>query len=595
MDISKIKEILKEILQTIQNNPEKYDSQDSIKLEHIMDLFTKIRKLREDEVALLFSESENFYLNQNFETSLNLLGFAETIVNNSGLYNWKERITILNHKITRSMEIFQKFKQFNDLVLSDLPIMQIHQHYNQLQLLFQELEEEKERLDSIHPEIQRDFRHLLDNFKEFMDKNGIRPQFTDDKKFVNILGTTKQSLDIKNKELKLNKFLNNAEKYLQNKSSVKLNQAKEELMKAYKLIQEYSSAFSLNQKKTVIELLDRVEKQTKQETQKIPEVISDVEILCDRFEFERALKLLDKHQQQHIEMGLTVEEEDFEEMRKKISDNLELFQMLQKIEELLEKNDLLSLKTQIIPFSQTYSQLKQNIKIFNPLKNRIEFIINSVQSNQNIGQLASKRPMGIKNMQPFNPLDDKEIGTKKNASSTSSSSKINKDELNNQGSAPLIPNREDEIEKREKFRKYQKSEEKERKPPDRSDFLAKFSTFSGILQEKGKISKIDLANALGIKEEELLPFLMECRKTLDFSLKGAIIYGKNSPKHPRLVESNSNAPNNPKTSNVNSDEKNNSNQERHEELSRENNKKTRINEDEDDLLDTLDDLLKEDI
>ena len=271
MDISKIKETIKSNLHSIQNDKENYDENNIQQVEHLMDLFTQIWKLRENEVALLVSECENFYMIKKFELAKIILGFAETIITTSGLHNWKERITVLNQKISRSLDIVEKFNQYLSLDLKIVPVIQIQQIYHQLQLVFQEIEEEKNRQDSIHPEIKQDFTRLIEKIKKFMDTNGIHPFSLEDKKLLKLWGNTKQTLDIRNKEAKLHRYISNAKKELQIKPSPNVYHAKEELMKAYKLIQENSWAFSLNQKQQVIEQLNFVEKQTNLESKKIPQ------------------------------------------------------------------------------------------------------------------------------------------------------------------------------------------------------------------------------------------------------------------------------------------------------------------------------------
>ena len=240
----------------------------------------------------------------------------------------------------------------------------------------------------------------------------IHPFSLEDKKLLKLWGNTKQTLDIRNKEAKLHRYISNAKKELQIKPSPNVYHAKEELMKAYKLIQENSWAYSLNQKQQVIEQLNFVEKQTNLESKKIPQIIDQIEKKCQNFKFEQALKILEQHEIRLNSMGMKIDDADFAGIRKRINDNIIIFNEFQKIEDLLEKNDLLDLKTQIIPFSNKYSRIKNTIQIYPNLQKRIEFLINTLQNNQNLSDRSQQ--------EPFNPLfDEKRIISSQNLSKPS--------------------------------------------------------------------------------------------------------------------------------------------------------------------------------
>ncbi|TFH27830.1 MAG: hypothetical protein E4G98_05815, partial [Promethearchaeota archaeon] len=112
MDISRAKELLKGNLLTVHENSDHYTERDAQHLERIMNLLTQVRKLREQEVSLIFSDCEELYLTKKFELADELLGFAETIVERSGLYNWQPKIQVLQRKIRRSREIVEKLRKY---------------------------------------------------------------------------------------------------------------------------------------------------------------------------------------------------------------------------------------------------------------------------------------------------------------------------------------------------------------------------------------------------------------------------------------------------------------------------------------------------
>ncbi len=587
MDISKIKETIKSNLHSIQNDKENYDENNIQQVEHLMDLFTQIWKLRENEVALLVSECENFYMIKKFELAKIILGFAETIITTSGLHNWKERITVLNQKISRSLDIVEKFNQYLSLDLKIVPVIQIQQIYHQLQLVFQEIEEEKNRQDSIHPEIKQDFTRLIEKIKKFMDTNGIHPFSLEDKKLLKLWGNTKQTLDIRNKEAKLHRYISNAKKELQIKPSPNVYHAKEELMKAYKLIQENSWAFSLNQKQQVIEQLNFVEKQTNLESKKIPQIIDQIEKKCQNFKFEQALKILEQHEIRLNSMGMKIDDADFAGIRKRINDNIIIFNEFQKIEDLLEKNDLLGLKTQIIPFSNKYSRIKNTIQIYPNLQKRIEFLINTLQNNQNLSDRSQQ--------EPFNPLfDEKRIissqnfskpsisTSKKSAKRAKRAESINSSTL--QKSSKFKPAKTAKTSTESKMREPKNNQNSIESSYD-DNFMSRKNKFEQLIRKYGQISKSELSSKLNLPQDELLPFLMECRKMLDFSVRNSLIIAKSFLNHDGSIQK---EPENGKKTISNPFEEIHVGESK--KLRNEKSEKS-----EDDLLDTLDNLLNEDL
>ncbi|WP_457559004.1 hypothetical protein [Candidatus Harpocratesius sp.] len=486
MDISKIKEILKKNLLLVHDNTENYTERDAQHIEFIMNLFTKIRKLREEEVLLIFSECEELYLTKNFELALYLIGFAKTIVNQSGLHNWFQKIHVLERKIARSLEIVEKYKSYFSIDLKSIPIIQIQQIHNQLEMQFQELEEDQSRQDAIHPDIKNDFKIVYSKIAKFMEDHGIPRLNIEDTKNLSMWGSTKKNLDLKSKEMKFKRYYSNAEKILKENTPESFQQAHEEFLKAYKIVQENPFTFSLRQKQEIIEKLDKINYQKSLETKKTPQLFQEINQLCNNFQFDVALKKLKQHKQKLQAMGVKQDDIDLNEFENRIEKNKEIYLKLQKIEESLQKGDILGAKTKIIPFNQYFSQIRNKINIFSTLLNRIILIQNSLQSSSTD---SSKQ---VKSSFLFDPFQDE------------------------------IPKNEQDLDKQEIF--------------------SKKEIFKQILAEKGQISKTEISKILNIPTDELLHFLMECKSSIDFTVQGPLIYSEDkqfSVKNKRIQHLNS--------------------------------------------------------
>ncbi|MCF2140693.1 MAG: hypothetical protein K9W44_11620 [Candidatus Lokiarchaeota archaeon] len=468
MDISKIKEILKKNLLLVHENTENYTERDAQHIEYIMNLFTKIRKLREEEVLLIFSECEELYLTKNFELALNLIGFAKTIVNQSGLHNWSQKIHILERKIARSLEIVEKYRSYFSIDLKNIPIIQIQQIHNQLDMQFQELEEDQTRQDAIHPEIKNDYKIVFSKITKFMEDHGIPSLNIEDTKNLSMWSSTKKNLDLKSKEIKFKRYYTNAEKILKENTPESIQQGREELLKAYKIVQENPLLFSLSQKQEIIEKLDKINHKISLETEKIPQIFQEINQMCSNFQFEAALKKLKEHKQKLQAMGVTHDDINLDEFQNRIEENRDLYLELHKIEESLEKGDILGAKTKIIPFNQNFSQIRNKIDIFSTLLNRIILVQNSLQSS------TADSSKQVEASSTFDPFQDE------------------------------IPKNEQDLDKQEIF--------------------SKKEIFKRLLAEKGQISKNEISKILDIPIDELLHFLMECKSSIDFTVQGPMIY-----------------------------------------------------------------------
>ncbi len=533
MDISRAKELLKSNLLMVHEDSENYTDRDAQHLERIMNILTDVRKFREQEVSLIFSNCEDLYLTKKFELAENLLVFAETIVERSGLHNWRTKVNVLKRKIKRSREIIDKLRKFYTNNPMSLPIVQIQQNFENLEMLFQNIQGDDSRQDAIHPDIITEFENIINDLEKFMHDHGIPKIGTLDKKSSTVWASTKASLDLKSKEAKLKRLINAANK------TEDQDEAQAGVLKAYKLIQENPYLFSLQQKQETIDLLEKYGKKLEAASEIQVDLFREANTLTKSLYFDRALMKLQEHRETHGK-ALTAEElDDLDNFHENIAKNQEIFLKLQAVETQLEHNDVLGAKTAFIKFNKFFNNLSRSVTVIPTIENRIALLLTA------LGEYSSEEPEMPSPTAEFDPFGD-----------------IEKDE-----DEKVVIRKEFDISEKTKLDEH-------------------FTRFRKVLDEKGQISKQELATALKMSEDEVFTNLFSWKKRYDFEVVGSEIFSKSALSAPSSTSSNkispSGSPKRPKSSERNLDE----------EIRLDNGQPE---EDEEEILDTLDDLLNTDL
>ena len=523
MDISRAKELLKGNLLTVHENSDHYTERDAQHLERIMNLLTQVRKLREQEVSLIFSDCEELYLTKKFELADELLGFAETIVERSGLYNWQPKIQVLQRKIRRSREIVEKLRKYYISTPGAYPILQIQQNFENLELLFQDVQGDNTRQDAIHPDIITEFEAIIKNLESYMQEHGIPKLTALDKKSGTVWASTITSIDLKSKEAKLKRLIHAADK------AENYQEAQAEILKAYKLIQENPYFFSLQQKQEIIALLEKYGQQFEAASEIQIEILRELDSLLMALQFDRALMKLHQHREIHGKVLNTEELDDLERTHEKITLNQEIFLKLQAVETQLDLNDVLGAKTAFIQFNHFFNTLSRSVIVISPLENRIALLLTALGEPKLEDLETPNLPAS------FDPFGD-------------------------------------EIDANEE--------------PTTDDH---YTLFTQILDTKGQISKQNLATILKISDDELFTELMSWKRRYDFEVVGSEIFSKLTLASP---STNSSPASDRSSSSESSDTAKNSD---HPLTENSNTAKDKPSDDEEDILDTLDDLLNTDL
>ncbi|MHA1672762.1 MAG: hypothetical protein ACTSYI_03985 [Promethearchaeota archaeon] len=532
MDISRAKELLKSNLLSVHEDSESYTEREAQHLERIMNILTAIRKHREQEVALIFSDCEDLYLTKKFELAEHLLGFAETIVERSGLHNWRTKVDVLHRKIKRSREIIDKLRKFYTNNPMSLPIVQIQQNFENLEMLFQNVQGDDSRQDAIHPDIITEFENIIQELEKFMHDHGIPKIGNLDKKSSTVWAYTKANLDQKSKETKLKRLINAATK------TEDQDEAQAGVLKAYKLIQENPYLFSLQQKQETIDLLEKYGKKIEAASEIQADLFREANILTNSLYFDRALMKLQEHRETHGK-ALTAEEmDDLDGFHENIAKNQEIFLKLQAVETQLEHNDVLGAKTAFIKFNKFFNNLSKSVTVISTLENRIALLLTA------LGEYSSKEPQTPSTAVEFDPFGD-----------------IEKDK-----------------DEKEVIRKEFHISEKVI-----SD--VHFIQFRKVLDEKGQISKQELATTLKLSEEEVFTNLFSWKKHYEFEVVGSEIFSKAALSALSSASSKSSSPDSQKL-------RKSSERNLDEEIRLDNGQPE---ENEEEILETLDDLLNTDL
>lgn len=512
LDISKAKELLKSNLLLVHEDLDSFSEKDAQYIEYTMNLLTQIRKLRESEVALIFSDCEELYLTKKFELAKNLLGFAETIVDYSGLHNWVNKIQILRRKIDRSLEIIRKIHKFYDVDLIQLPIIQIQNNCENLEMLWQEIQTEPGRQDAIHPEIVEEFEQILKTQSEFMENHGIHKLNPLDKSNYTMWTSTKTNLDLKSKENKLKRILTGIEKL---DSSTEINS---ELLKAYRIIQENPYYFSIQQKQEIIEKLEKFETRISLEEEKSSEILEQVAKLVKILNFENALQVLNRYKTNLESLNASIDFTEIDELSLKLQKNQKIYANLLEVEHNLENNNILEAKTSLIRFNSQFPSLESQSFIFPELVNRVKFVQHAL-------------------LQPFSP------------------------EKSNKANMSTI----------DEFDPFEDGTRMETPSEEMKDL---YSQFEQILETQGRITKQELAKCLNISPETLFSYLLDWKQKKNFELiESDIVLKKFKPVSSNIE--------------INLEENFDSDVELK--------KREKSKLDEDDILESLDDLLNNDI
>ncbi|MHA1522238.1 MAG: hypothetical protein ACTSRK_18850 [Promethearchaeota archaeon] len=518
MDISRAKELLKSNLLAVHEDSENFTERDAQYLERMMNLLTQVRKFREKEVALLYSDCEELYLTKKFELAENILGFAETIVERSGLHNWRTKIQILNRKIKRSRNTVEKMRNFYSNNPMSLPILQIQHNYENLEILFQEVQGDNSRQDSIHPEIITEFENILLDMEKFMKSHGIPKLNHLDKKTTTIWASTKASLDLKSKETKLKRIINAASK------NENHEEAKAGILKAYKLIQENPYLFSLQQKQEIIDLLDEYGQKFHAASEIQADLLRELDTLIMALQFDRALMKLDEHRDANIKVLTTEELDELDRTHERITINQNIFLKLQAVETRLDHNDVLSAKTAFIKFNKFFNNLSQSVIVISPLENRISLLLIA------LGEYSTdeiKKPVASRDFDPFSEEECE-------------NDKVEKNEVENLAIVKDIEKKKKSGKKKDprknkgnkKKREFEISEICEDTPSKEL-----FTKFKNIMEKQGQISKQELATTLNISEDEVFTNLFSWKKRCEFEVVGSEIFSKAAISSPSSKQS----------------------------------------------------------
>ncbi len=227
---------------------------------------------------------------------------------------------------------------------------------------------------------------------KYMNEHGISRINPVEKKYQKIWASTKTNLDLKSKESKINRIIASAKK------NISLISAKLELQKAYKMLQEHPSHFSLEKHNIVVKMISDIDNKISNVSENSGIFLDFTLEMLNDFRFIEVRKKLEEYKEKLDLEGFSHEVNEIKKQLELCNINEMTFKEVQKIERLLEENDRLGAKT-------AYLSLRDDIRSMDDA----ELLLFSLKERYFALEKQLKRNYSSINenyFKPFDPLED---------------------------------------------------------------------------------------------------------------------------------------------------------------------------------------------
>ncbi len=342
INLNKIYSILKEIEHQIDDSPQEYADEAKDFNKFLIQITKDRSKLRKQEFNLIFSNAENYYLEKNFTASILLIELAESLADRSGFQKLYHNALILRKKVERSLEYTKEIESIDPTGLMQIAPIIIQKRSLKIDSLLEEVNFEAERQDSIHPEIKGMLEKAKKSIDIFMKKYNISPIDAIEAKSKSFWTNTRSSIDLKSKEMKLNRLLSAVEK------AENFVEKQELLDRTYKFIQENPNYFSVHRRQEILDFFDEINQKIEKIGSKSEGVIEECSDLIKKFKFTEASQNLLKYRKDLEMSGMEDKIYEVDELMSILTVNQSFMTKIKKVERVFETNDVLGAKTALL-------------------------------------------------------------------------------------------------------------------------------------------------------------------------------------------------------------------------------------------------------
>ena len=461
LNLTKAREYIQANLQLIRESPTQYSTDAMAVMEFFLSVNDQQIKDRSYEVKKIYEQAEGLYLDEKYEQANGLLGFASILVEKSGLVAWDQSIQFLRKKIQRCLGLTEELEKLRIQNPAELAPIMLQSRFNKLESLWIETQEETGKLDAIHPNLVKVLTQLRDEVLEFMTEHGISRQDLQASGWE----TAKTTLDLISKDLRLSHLITGAKK------NRILPEAKKELEKAYKLMQENPTYFSMEKQQELVNLIAEYDSRIENSMNDIDKIIQNARELMDTFEFSKAVGMLESYIEDLKLTGYHNLIPKIHESQEMAEINEIIYNNLLEIEKIYAQKDIMGAKMAFLHLRDQIHAKSQDSLILPTVQHKINAIEQKISGSTGISSLGQTT---------FDPFE--EIAVESTDSSIDSL----------------------------------------------------FQKFKQILIDKECIEKPELALLLQISEEKLIDYLIHWKRLVDFDLQGNyILFGEEKQKKAR--------------------------------------------------------------